>query len=178
MSKRMLIDCRKHCAACKCPRDVHDVTHKESVNVQDRLGLNREPEEPVQLDHHHHHHPAHHNHPAGGALQASSRAMPLNKAPRPTSSDVYSWIPAGLAPERVSRTRALRSPPPPPPLVCLSLPLHSLAETFARARVLLFVYATSKSCAEKRSVSVAFRHLFIATLKSLPGLWTFNNRLH
>ena len=84
---------------------MHDVTHKESVNVQDRLGLNREPEEPVPLGHHHHHHHPQHPQPGsshpGGALQASSRAMPLNKAPRPTSSDVYSWIPAGLAPDRV-----------------------------------------------------------------------------
>lgn len=83
---------RKHCAICKCPRDVHDVTHKESVNVHDRLGLNKE-----QEDHQHHHH--HLQHPQLPA--SSSRVMPLNKGPRPTSSDVYSWIPAGITPDRV-----------------------------------------------------------------------------
>ncbi|XP_057366891.1 prickle planar cell polarity protein 3-B-like isoform X2 [Daphnia carinata] len=84
---------RKHCAICKCPRDVHDVTHKESVNVHDRLGLNKEEDE---HQHQHHHHQQHPQLPA-----SSSRVMPLNKGPRPTSSDVYSWIPAGLGPDRI-----------------------------------------------------------------------------
>lgn len=83
---------RKHCAICKCPRDVHDVTHKESVNVHDRLGLNKEGEE----EHHRHHHQQHPQLPV-----SSSRVMPLNKGARPTSSDVYSWIPAGLVPDQV-----------------------------------------------------------------------------
>uniref|UniRef100_A0A0P6D0K3 Four and a half LIM domains protein n=1 Tax=Daphnia magna TaxID=35525 RepID=A0A0P6D0K3_9CRUS len=83
---------RKHCAICKCPRDVHDVTHKESVNVHDRLGLNKEGEE----EHHRHHHQQHPQLPV-----SSSRVMPLNKGARPTSSDVYSWIPAGLVPDQI-----------------------------------------------------------------------------
>ncbi|KAI9557623.1 hypothetical protein GHT06_017451 [Daphnia sinensis] len=81
-----------HCAICKCPRDVHDVTHKESVNVHDRLGLNKEGEE----EHHRHHHQQHPQLPV-----SSSRVMPLNKGARPTSSDVYSWIPAGLSPDQI-----------------------------------------------------------------------------
>ncbi|XP_032786784.2 uncharacterized protein LOC116924354 [Daphnia magna] len=83
---------QKHCAICKCPRDVHDVTHKESVNVHDRLGLNKEGEE----EHHRHHHQQHPQLPV-----SSSRVMPLNKGARPTSSDVYSWIPAGLGPDQI-----------------------------------------------------------------------------
>uniref|UniRef100_A0A0P6CY81 Four and a half LIM domains protein n=1 Tax=Daphnia magna TaxID=35525 RepID=A0A0P6CY81_9CRUS len=83
---------QKHCAICKCPRDVHDVTHKESVNVHDRLGLNKEGEE----EHHRHHHQQHPQLPV-----SSSRVMPLNKGARPTSSDVYSWIPAGLVPDQI-----------------------------------------------------------------------------
>ena len=88
----LLLIYRKHCAICKCPRDVHDVTHKESVNVHDRLGLNKEGEE----EHHRHQHQQHPQLPA-----SSSRVMPLNKGARPTSSDVYSWIPAGLSPDQV-----------------------------------------------------------------------------
>lgn len=86
---------RKHCAICKCPRDVHDVTHKESVNVHDRLGLNKEGEE----EHQHRHQHQQQQHPQLPA--SSSRVMPLNKGARPTSSDVYSWIPAGLTPDQV-----------------------------------------------------------------------------
>ncbi|XP_046438333.1 prickle planar cell polarity protein 3-like isoform X2 [Daphnia pulex] len=86
---------RKHCAICKCPRDVHDVTHKESVNVHDRLGLNKEGEE----EHQHRHQHQQQQHPQLPA--SSSRVMPLNKGARPTSSDVYSWIPAGLTPDQI-----------------------------------------------------------------------------
>ena len=88
----LLLIYRKHCAICKCPRDVHDVTHKESVSVHDGLGLNKEGEE----EHHRHQHQQHPQLPA-----SSSRVMPLNKGARPTSSDVYSWIPAGLSPDQV-----------------------------------------------------------------------------
>ena len=78
---------RKHCVACKCPRETHDVTHLESVNVQDRLGLNKDTSQQQQTDQ---------------QLPASSaRVMPLTRG-RPTSSDVYSWIPAGISTERVS----------------------------------------------------------------------------
>ncbi|XP_046438332.1 uncharacterized protein LOC124189880 isoform X1 [Daphnia pulex] len=86
---------QKHCAICKCPRDVHDVTHKESVNVHDRLGLNKEGEE----EHQHRHQHQQQQHPQLPA--SSSRVMPLNKGARPTSSDVYSWIPAGLTPDQI-----------------------------------------------------------------------------
>lgn len=80
---------RKHCVACKCPREAHDVTHHESVNVHDRLGLSKEPGQQQQQQ--------------DQQLPASSaRVMPLSRG-RPTSSDVYSWIPAGIPLERVSR---------------------------------------------------------------------------
>jgi hypothetical protein len=59
------------------------------------LGLNKEGEE----EHQHRHQHQQQQHPQLPA--SSSRVMPLNKGARPTSSDVYSWIPAGLTPDQV-----------------------------------------------------------------------------
>jgi len=98
---------RKHCAVCKCPRDVHDVIHRDPVDVVDRLGIKHHqltaelgligPHETEDLlgDQESMDHPS--SKPPG----SSTRAMPLTKG-RPSSSDVYSWIPAGLGPDRVS----------------------------------------------------------------------------
>ena len=74
---------RKHCTSCKCPRDVHDVVHQESVNVKDRLGLKASPQQ-----------------------TASILVMDING--QPTSTDTYAWIPAGICPDRVSNTRKPR----------------------------------------------------------------------
>jgi hypothetical protein len=91
---------RKHCTACKCPRDAHDVIHQESVNVKDRLGLKE------------------------SQLQTPS-IMVMDIKGRPTSTDIYAWIPAGMSPDRVrelitSPTR-LGSPSPPQTLFFSSL---------------------------------------------------------
>lgn len=92
---------------CKCPRDVHDVIHRDPVDVVDRLGIKHHqltaelgligPHETEDLlgDQESMDHPS--SKPPG----SSTRAMPLTKG-RPSSSDVYSWIPAGLGPDRVS----------------------------------------------------------------------------
>ena len=94
---------RKHCAVCKCPRNAHDVVQKESVNVHDRLGLDRIGAErrtgstgrgagagasaaSNHPDHQHH----------------QTMVMANIQPARPSSSDVYSWIPAGVAAHQVS----------------------------------------------------------------------------
>jgi hypothetical protein len=66
------------------------------------LGLNKEGEE----EHHRHQNQQHPQLPA-----SSSRVMPLNKGARPTSSDVYSWIPAGLSPDQVKYSNQIFFPP-------------------------------------------------------------------
>ena len=81
---------RKNCVLCKCPRNAHDVVQKESVNVHDRLGLG-----------------------ASGGLGAGegsgdiedrhqTMVMAHIQPAKPTSNDVYSWIPAGIQPQQVS----------------------------------------------------------------------------
>ena len=83
---------------CKCPRNAHDVVQKDPVNVHDRLGLSGL----SGLS------------GAGAGAGAGSggiedrhqtMVMAHIQPARPSSNDVYSWIPAGIQPHQVSCPR-------------------------------------------------------------------------
>ena len=91
LNVRKLIDFgRKNCVLCKCPRNAHDVAQKESVNVHDRLGLGGLGGSDTGTK--------------SGDIDDRHQTMVMAhiQPARPSSNDVYSWIPAGIQSQQVT----------------------------------------------------------------------------
>ncbi len=84
---------RNVCAHCKCPRELHDIYHRDFVNVEERLGIKIENSNA--------------NMPGKGSKTSTTTANSIPPMSKETKLNIgYSWFPPGLSKKQVRAYKA------------------------------------------------------------------------